>query len=336
MRYANRVQPEETNFIWYNQNRPPRNDPYSNTYNPRWQNHSNILWRDPNNVKLQGPSEFHQNRPAPSPPLKEKKPSLKEMMVQFMENQNGHSNKMEKRISQIEQSFQSSIRNMELQLGKLANKVAEREKGKLPSHTETNQKKRAMAISLTCENKVDEASKENKVEESVVVNERAKNKVVEERTIKKPPPTVKAYVPPIPYPQRQMKRINELNFQKLLNIFKKIQINIPFTEALAQIPSYEKFLKEIISNKNKLEEYVSVALTEECSARLQRKSPPMLKDRGSFSIPCVIGNIDVANCLCDLGATINLMPLSLVRKLGITEMRFYYNLQTDPSNDRLE
>ncbi|XP_050210128.1 uncharacterized protein LOC126660605 [Mercurialis annua] len=211
-RYANRVQSEEINFVCNNQNRPPRNDPYSNTYNPGWQNHPNFLWRDSNNVKLQGPSEFHQNRPAPPPPLQEKKPSLEEMMIQFMANQNGHNNKMEERISLIEQSFQSFIHNVELQLGKLANKVAEREKGKFPSHTETNPKERAVAISLAGENEVDEASKEKKADESVVINERTKNKVVDESIIEKPPPTIKAYVPPIPYPQRKMKRINELNF----------------------------------------------------------------------------------------------------------------------------
>ncbi|XP_050211402.1 uncharacterized protein LOC126661592 [Mercurialis annua] len=64
-----------------------------------------------------------------------------------------------------------------------------------------------------------------------------------------------------------------------------------------------------------------VALTEECSAILQKKKlPPKLKDPGSFSIPCTIGNVNVASCLCDLGASINLILL-LVRKLGITEMK---------------
>ncbi|KAJ9132719.1 hypothetical protein P3X46_033556 [Hevea brasiliensis] len=55
------------------------------------------------------------------------------------------------------------------------------------------------------------------------------------------------------------------------------------------MPSYAKFLKEILSNKRRLEDYETVALTEECSAILQRKLPPKLKDPGSFSIPCHIG-----------------------------------------------
>ncbi|MCI22619.1 hypothetical protein A2U01_0043795, partial [Trifolium medium] len=56
------------------------------------------------------------------------------------------------------------------------------------------------------------------------------------------------------------------------------------------MPTYSKFLKEILSNKRKLDEDSTVALTEECSAIFQNKMPPKLQDPGSFSIPCVIGN----------------------------------------------
>jgi len=63
----------------------------------------------------------------------------------------------------------------------------------------------------------------------------------------------------------------------------KPYINVPFTEALSQMPSYAKFLKEIIYNKRKIEEDETVNLTEECSAIIQNKLPPKLKDPGSFS-----------------------------------------------------
>lgn len=72
-------------------------------------------------------------------------------------------------------------------------------------------------------------------------------------------------------------------------MFKKLHINIPFAEALEQMPSYVKFMKEILSKKRKLGDYEMVALTEECSAVLQKKLPPKLKDLGSFTIPCTIG-----------------------------------------------
>ena len=72
-------------------------------------------------------------------------------------------------------------------------------------------------------------------------------------------------------------------------MFKKLQINIPFVDALEQMPRYVKFM-DILSNKKKLEEYEFVALTKECSAILQKKLLPKLKDLGSFTIPCSIGN----------------------------------------------
>ncbi|XP_062113339.1 uncharacterized protein LOC133824470 [Humulus lupulus] len=64
-----------------------------------------------------------------------------------------------------------------------------------------------------------------------------------------------------------------------------------------------------------------VALTEGCSAILKSKIPPKLKDPGSFTIPCSIGGRDVGRALCDLGASINLMPMSIFKKLGIGEAR---------------
>ena len=64
-----------------------------------------------------------------------------------------------------------------------------------------------------------------------------------------------------------------------------------------------------------------VALTEECSAILQKKLPPKLKDPGSFTIPCTIGNLEEMQALCDLGASINLMPLSVYKRLKLGEAK---------------
>ncbi|XP_073314724.1 uncharacterized protein [Primulina huaijiensis] len=64
---------------------------------------------------------------------------------------------------------------------------------------------------------------------------------------------------------------------------------------------------------------MTVNLTENCCALVQNKIPPKLKDPGRFSIPCVIGDIVFHKALCDLGASINFMPLSVFRKLGLRE-----------------
>ncbi|XP_061364560.1 uncharacterized protein LOC133307993, partial [Gastrolobium bilobum] len=120
-------------------------------------------------------------------------------------------------------------------------------------------------------------------------------------------------------PVRFREEIKKQQYSKFLDIFKKLQINIPFTEALENMPNYAKFMKDLLSRKRKLQECETVTLTEECSAIIQKKLPPKFKDPGRFSISCNIGNMEVKNVLCDLGASINVMPLFMMKKLGITE-----------------
>ncbi|XP_004516928.1 uncharacterized protein [Cicer arietinum] len=85
--------------------------------------------------------------------------------------------------------------------------------------------------------------------------------------------------------------------------------------------SYAKFLKEILSNKIKLDDNETFALTKEYSAIIQNKLPPKLKDPGSFSIPCVIGDMSFEHVLCGLGASASLMPLSVCNKLDVGELK---------------
>jgi hypothetical protein len=91
-------------------------------------------------------------------------------------------------------------------------------------------------------------------------------------------------------------------------------------EALEQMPTYVKFLKDILSKKRRLGEYEIVALIECSSALVKNKIPPKLKDPGSFIIPCSIGGRNVGRALCDLEASINLMPYSVFKQLGIGEV----------------
>ncbi|XP_010248092.1 PREDICTED: uncharacterized protein LOC104591019, partial [Nelumbo nucifera] len=86
------------------------------------------------------------------------------------------------------------------------------------------------------------------------------------------------------------------------------------------MPKYAKFLKEVMSNKRKWKDCEMVKLNEECSAILQNKLPPKLKDPRSFSIPCTIGNAEFEKALCDLGASINLMPYSIFKRLGLHKL----------------
>ena len=81
---------------------------------------------------------------------------------------------------------------------------------------------------------------------------------------------VRAYQPPIQFPQRLKQSKLDSRYAKFLNVFKKLEINIPFTGALAQMQHYEKFMKNIINKKRKLDEGGVVILSANCSAIIQK------------------------------------------------------------------
>ncbi|XP_050900450.1 uncharacterized protein LOC127107199 [Lathyrus oleraceus] len=99
----------------------------------------------------------------------------------------------------------------------------------------------------------------------------------------------------------------------------KIQVSISFHNILELIPEYAKFMKEFLLRKKKSTLGENVVLTEKCSAIIQRKLSPNLKDPGRFTIPCTIREVKIPHTLYDLGANINLMSLALVKKLKLGE-----------------
>ena len=103
-------------------------------------------------------------------------------------------------------------------------------------------------------------------------------------------------------------------------MFKKIEINIPFSEALTQMPQYAKFMKYILSKKRKITEEGIVSLTATYSAMIQKTLPEKMQDPSSFTIPCKIRDVDMGNALCDSEANINLMPLSVAQRLSLGEL----------------
>ena len=92
----------------------------------------------------------------------------------------------------------------------------------------------------------------------------------EETEAKDHPITIEP-IGPISYPQRLKKNKLDKRFTKFMVVFKKLHINIPFTDALEQMPSDVKFMKDVLSKKRRLSDFKTVNLTEECSAILQRK-----------------------------------------------------------------
>ncbi|CAM8940917.1 unnamed protein product [Rhodiola kirilowii] len=100
---------------------------------------------------------------------------------------------------------------------------------------------------------------------------------------------------------------------------RKLYVTMPFTEVITQAPSYARFLKDVITCKRTIEDVDTVSLNGECSAILQARMPPKLEDPGSFSISCYINDVKIERAMCDLGASISLMPNSLCKKLNMGE-----------------
>ena len=127
-------------------------------------------------------------------------------------------------------------------------------------------------------------------------------------------------MPAVPFPQRLQKSRIEEQFARFLKTFQKLEISMPFTKVVTQMPLYAKFLKEILSKKRRITEEGVVNLTATCSAVIKKNLPEKMKDPGSFTIPCIIGEFEFQKALCDSGASINLMPLSVARKLSLGEL----------------
>ncbi|XP_010546472.1 PREDICTED: uncharacterized protein LOC104818551 [Tarenaya hassleriana] len=120
-----------------------------------------------------------------------------------------------------------------------------------------------------------------KLQRQRVVNEEAEEVYVP------PPPRP----PPIPFPSHLKKHNEDRQFARFAEMLKKLEITMPFTEAILQMPSYTKFLKDILTNKRVVEKE-TVSLNTECNA-----------------------------ALCDLGASVSLLPLSIFKKLNVGELK---------------
>ena len=274
---------------------------------------------------------------ASKPPPK-KKVDLEQALAQMLTLNTAFMNEtkanMQHQATQLKNQA-AQLRNLEVQMGQMANLLTERQPGSLPSNSEVNPRREGnehvKVVTLR-------SVKELAIQEQPLVTEEVETEKVihpgQNDNTEREQPQEKQYVgdktkakdcsqpiAPILYPQRLKKHKLDKQFTKFMEVFKKLHINILFADALEKMPSYVKFMKDILSQKRRLADFKTVNLTEECSAILQRKLPQKLKDPGSFTIPCTIGNAIFERELCDLGANTNLMPLSIFKRLGLGESR---------------
>nr|GEZ75082.1 reverse transcriptase domain-containing protein [Tanacetum cinerariifolium] len=108
--------------------------------------------------------------------------------------------------------------------------------------------------------------------------------------------------------------------EKFFSIFHDLHFDISFADALFLMPKFASIIKSLLIDKDKLFELAKVPLNENCSAMLLKKLPKKLGDPSKFLIPCNFPRIDVCHALADLGSSINLMPLSIWKKLSLLEL----------------
>ncbi|CAM8963412.1 unnamed protein product [Rhodiola kirilowii] len=247
---------------------------------------------------------------------------MEAMMANFMAEQDKRVQGLKKTIDQL------VIRNrmLETQVAQQADSST-REQGKLPSKPDHNPRESVNAITLRGGKQLEmipardtqttaEKSALNSAPTGVESSKEAEDRVENYAHTVEPAP----YKPPVPFPQRLKGARRDKEFMQFVDKIRTLYITMPFTDAITQIPTYTKFMKEILNGKRKMNETETVALSEECSAAMHVPMPPKLKDSGSFSIPCDIGGLTIHCALCDLGASVSIMPYSLYSKLNLGDL----------------
>ncbi|XP_050888731.1 uncharacterized protein LOC127093876 [Lathyrus oleraceus] len=182
-----------------------------------------------------------------------------------------------------QKSTDAAIKNIEMQVGQLSKQLADQHKGNFFANTQDNPKEHCKCILTRSGRKIDMGIGDEVEEEEIKDNSR--------------------------------------HYARFLDIFSQLQINIPYYEALEQMPTYEKFMKGILTNKRRYIDQETITLDASCSIIIQRTLPQKESDPGKVTLPVIKGNIYIGKGLIDLGSIINLIPLSIVKRLGSIELK---------------
>ncbi|KAG8493733.1 hypothetical protein CXB51_011200 [Gossypium anomalum] len=260
-----------------------RYDPYANTYNPGWRDHLNLSYGA--NPRY---NQLYQTRVPQQP--QDLGNSLETLV-----------NKLAANMLDFQQKIEASIRELTTSIEKMNSQ------GKLPLQTEPNSRKNANTVMLISGKVLEPIPGKNLGQES------AQEKPENDKQVLAKPPLPKIQ-PPFPERLNQCRKSKE--DKEILETFKNVEINLPLLDAIRQIPWYAKFLKEFCTNKRKLTGNEKVSVGENVSAVLQRKMLVKCKGRGMFAIPCKIGHLGIKKAMCDLRASINVMPFSIYESLN--------------------
>ncbi|XP_061369432.1 uncharacterized protein LOC133312273 [Gastrolobium bilobum] len=287
--YGGSGEQAEVNGVWYDQRN--HNNQGRNLYVPPWKNknqHPGFSYSSNHQLNPPlHPPPSHSSQQGDTSAWEKAFAQLSKTTQDYIQGSNSFREETSVFMQETKTSFrnqEASIRNLETQIGQLSRQISKRPQGKFPEDTMVNPKEHCKSI--ITRKKV----KEDKKEDGVVVEDNSSPKKLMKREKKKmadkqdQPVNLSPYAK-VPYPQRLKQEIQKQHYAR------------------------------------KLKDGETVALTKECSALIQKKRPPKLKDLGSFSILIAIGEVEVGKKLCDLGDSINLIPLSVFRALGINKLK---------------
>ncbi|GJT27245.1 reverse transcriptase domain-containing protein [Tanacetum coccineum] len=130
--------------------------------------------------------------------------------------------------------------------------------------------------------------------------------------------------PTLPYPSRinkeKLREKDDLLALKFMEIFRNLHFELSFADALLHMPKFAPMFRKLLNNKDKIIDLIKTPVNENCSAVILKKFPEKLGDPGRFLIPCDFPEMDECLALADLGASINLMPLSVWEKLNLPDL----------------
>ncbi|GJT79084.1 hypothetical protein Tco_1045809 [Tanacetum coccineum] len=266
---------------------------YRGGYSGNYYGRNSSNWRDHHENQNSTPGEENSlisRLPKKKPDESEFEKTMREFVIaqktsnDFVKNQFYN---LKTKVKQGQKNHQAGIQDLEMKFGRIYDHQSSRPTGTLPSNTQTNPK----------------PSNEKPYRPPT-----ARNKHVNAVFIRSGKTAV--------FLDNSEDEAEEARYAKFLDMIKEVRINVPLVDVLAGMPNYGKFLKDLVSNKSKMEQISVAFLTEECSAILQNKIPPKLGDPGSFLIPCKLANSVEYLALADLGASINLMSYSLYAALS--------------------
>nr|XP_009764002.1 PREDICTED: uncharacterized protein LOC104215798 [Nicotiana sylvestris] len=222
--------------------------------------------------------------------------------------------------------YNTSICNLEVQLGQISQALNTRPNGALPSDTIVNLKggnNTGHAMAVTTRSGRGGETSTSKQKEVVSDDVEAQNEddpiVVEQVSEEKLDARAPLPRAPPPYPQRLENQKNENQFKKFIEMMKSLSINVPLVEALEQMLGYARFIKDLVT-KNRSMDCETIKMTHQVSVVVHLMAPN-LEDPDAFTIPRTIRSANFAKALCNLGASINLMPYSVFKTLGIGQPR---------------